>query len=56
MKRIVLPGFGTPVTFTPREDSAITVRAAGKFITLQLKANTSTRIEFVNSMTDAVAA
>ena len=50
MKRIVLPGSGTPTTFTVAEDSTIGVLADGKLVTVALKANVPTRIVFVNSI------
>lgn len=49
MKRIVLPGYGTPVTMTAKEDSEVGVRADGKLLSISLKANVPTRIEFVGS-------
>lgn len=50
MKRIVLPGFGIPTTFTVKEDSTIGVLASGRLIQVALKANVPTRIEFVESL------
>lgn len=50
MKRIVLPGYGTPVTMTVKEDSKVGVRADGKLLSISLKANVPTRIEFVGSL------
>lgn len=56
MKRIVLPGHGTPTTFKVAEDSTIGVLANGRLITVALKANVPTRIEFVNSLSMRSAA
>lgn len=50
MKRIVLPGHGTPTTLTVAHDSTIGVMANGRLIDVPLKANVPTRIEFVNSL------
>lgn len=50
MKRIVLPGYGTPVTMTPTEDSVIGVRCNGRMLSVRLKANVPTRIEFLGSL------
>lgn len=49
MKRIVLPGHGTPTIFTVAEDSTIGILANGKLLDIKLKAG-STRIEFVNNL------
>lgn len=51
MKRIVLPGSGTPTTLRVAEDSTVGVLANGRLITVALQANVPTRIEFVNSLT-----
>lgn len=57
MKRIVLPGAGTATTFKVAEDSTIGVLANGRLVTVALKANVPTRIEFVNSLArDRIAA
>lgn len=57
MKRIILPGTGTPVTFCVPEDSYIGVRTAGNLYQVALKANEVTRIEFAQSLNmSAVAA
>ena len=53
MKTIVLPGHGTPVTMTVKEDSTVGVRADGKLLSISLKANIPTRIEFVGSFATA---
>lgn len=50
MRRIVLPGFGTATTFSPSEDSTVTVFANGRLIPVSLKAGQVTHIEFLNSM------
>lgn len=50
MKRIVLPGYGTPVTMTPTEDSVIGVRCNGRMLSVRLEANVPTRIEFLGSL------
>jgi len=50
LKRIVLPGHGTPTTFTPKEDSVVGIFTNGRMIEVSLKANIPTRIEFVNSL------
>lgn len=50
MKRIVLPGYGTPVTMTVKEDSIVGVRTDGRLLSVALKANQPTRIEFVKSL------
>lgn len=50
MKRIILPGTGSPTTFCMEQDSTIGVRAGGKMITLKLKANEPTRVEFAQSL------
>lgn len=50
MKRIVLPGFGNPVTFTPQEDSTVGVMVQGRIVHLNLKANVATRVEFLDSL------
>lgn len=50
MRRIVLPGYGTATTFSPKEDSVVTVYANGKLIPVNLKAGQVTHIEFLNSM------
>jgi hypothetical protein len=50
MKRIVLPGSGTPKTLTVAEDSTVGVLTNGRLITVNLTANVPTRIEFVNSL------
>lgn len=49
-RRIVLPGFGTPTTFTPEVDSVVTVFTSGNRITLKLRANERTRIEFLSGI------
>lgn len=49
MKRIILPGHGTPTTFTVAEDSTVGILANGKLIDVKLKTGT-TRIEFINSV------
>jgi hypothetical protein len=49
MKRIVLPGTGTPTVLTVAEDSTVDVLAGGRLITVSLTANVPTRIEYVNS-------
>lgn len=54
MKRVILPGFGTPTTFTVPEDSSIRVLASGKLIPIQLKANQPTRVEFAGSLSSRV--
>lgn len=56
MKRIVLPGSGTPTTFRSAEDSTVGVLANGRLVTVALKANVPTRIEFLNSLDLRVAA
>lgn len=56
MKRIVLPGSGTPTTFRSAEDSTVGVLANGRLVTVALKANVPTRIEFLNSLDLGVAA
>lgn len=50
MKRIVLPGFGTPVTFTPTEDSVVGVMVNGQPVSLKLKAGIATKVEFLRSL------
>lgn len=50
MRRIVLPGYGTATTFTPAEDSTVTVFSCGQLIPIRLKAGQVTHIEFLNSM------
>lgn len=50
MKRIVLPGAGTPTTLRVAEDSTISVFANGRLVSVALEANVPTRIEFVNSL------
>lgn len=50
MKRIVLPGTGTPTTFCVVEDSTVGVRAGGRLLTIHLKAHQPTRIEFAGSL------
>lgn len=52
-KRIVLPGYGTPVTMTVKEDSIVGVRADGRLLSVSLKANVPTRIEFLGSISRA---
>lgn len=55
MKRIVLPGYGTPVTMTVQEDSVVGVRANGRMLSVKLNAGVPTRIEFLGSLnTNAV--
>src|SRR5690606_6337742 len=49
-KRIVLPGHGTPTTFTVKEDSVIGVFANGRLINVSFKANVPTRVEFLGSL------
>lgn len=50
MMRTVLPGHGTPTTFTVTEASTVKVRlTSGKLITVPLKPGT-TRIEFLGSV------
>ncbi len=50
MNTIVLPGFGTPVTFTPTgEDTHVGVMVNGRIVSLNLPANVPTRIEFIKS-------
>lgn len=56
MKRIVLPGYGNPITLTRKEDSTIRVRADGKLITLKLVAGEPTRIEFLGSIPNTLVA
>lgn len=51
MKRIVLPGYGTPATFNVPEDSTVGVFSGGRMFTVSLKANVPTRVEFVKSLT-----
>lgn len=53
MRRIVLPGFGTATTFTPKEDSVVTVLTNGRRIPINLKAGVVTRIEFLGSVASA---
>jgi len=53
LRRIVLPGFGTPTTFTVKEDSNLGVLVNGKMVTVNLKANQPTRIEFLKSLNAA---
>lgn len=53
MKRIVLPGHGTATTFTPTRDSVVTVLTNGRRISLALKANQPTRVEFLGSLANA---
>lgn len=56
MKRIVLPGYGTPVTFTTTEDSVVGVLTNGQILDVKLTANVPTRIEFLGSISvDPVA-
>jgi hypothetical protein len=50
MRRIVLPGYGTATTFSPVEDTTVTVLANGKLIPVHLKAGQVTHVEFINSM------
>ena len=50
MTTIVLPGAGTPVTFTPREDTTVGVLTNGEIIHLNLKGNVTTRVEFLGSL------
>lgn len=50
MRRIVLPGYGTATTFSPSEDSIVTVLANGKLIPVSLRAGQITHVEFLNSM------
>lgn len=50
MRRIVLPGYGTATTFSPTEDSTITIDTGNRHIPITLKAGQVTRIEFLNSM------
>lgn len=50
MKRIVLPGHGTPTTFTVAEDSTIAVFTNGRLVNVDIEANVPTRIEFVGSL------
>lgn len=50
MKRIVLPGTGTPTTFCVAEDSTVGVRTGGRLLTVLLKAHEPTRIEFAGSL------
>ena len=56
LKRIVLPGHGTPTTFTSKVDSQVTVLASGRMITVDLQANVPTRVEFVKSLSFGLAA
>lgn len=56
MKRIVLPGYGTPVTFTPKEDTTVGVLVNGSIVHLTLKAGISTRVEFLDSYVVGLAA
>lgn len=56
MKRIVLPGHGTPTTFTVAEDSTIGVLAGGRIFNVALKAGVPTRIEFASSLVTRSAA
>ena len=51
---IVLPGAGTPVTFTPREDSIVGVFIGGKIVHLKLKGGVTTRVEFLNSVSRSI--
>lgn len=55
MKRIVLPGYGTPVTMTVKEDSIVGVRANGQLLSIHLTANVPTRIEFLKTLSGEVA-
>lgn len=50
MKRIVLPGTGTPTILTVSEDSTVDVLAGGRLIPVALKAGIPTRVEFVESL------
>lgn len=50
MKRIVLPGFGNPVTFTPKENSTIGVLVNGQIVHLNLAGGVATRVEFLKSL------
>lgn len=50
MKRIVLPGYGSPVTMTVKEDSTVGVRTNGRLLSIPLEANVPTRIEFLQSL------
>lgn len=50
MKRIVLPGHGTPTTFNSKSDSKVTVLTNGRRIKVALKANVPTRVEFLGSL------
>lgn len=49
METIILPGYGTPVTLTVPEDTVMGVRADGRMLTISLKANTPTRVDFLKS-------
>lgn len=55
MKRIVLPGYGTPHTFNLPADATIGVLANGELTEVFIEANVPTRVEFVKSL-DLVAA
>ena len=56
MRRIVLPGHGTATTFSPSEDTTVTVMANGKLIPIRLTAGQITHIEFLGSMPLGAAA
>lgn len=50
MKRIVLPGVGTPQTITVQEDSTLGVLVNGKRVNLDLQAGVPVRIEFLGGI------
>lgn len=56
MRRIVLPGYGTPVTFSPKEDAVVNVFTGGKRVPIRLTAGQVTRVEFLGSIQGALAA
>ena len=49
MKTIVLPGYGAPVTFTPKEDSVVGILVNGRLVNLKIKANVETKVVFLKS-------
>lgn len=48
---VILPGSGTPRTMTVKEDSVIEFLSNGRMLSVKLRANVPTRIEFLNNLT-----